>query len=271
MACQKTTKAKKGKERFSPRSFRGDMDLPTPWHQTSSFQSCVVVQLLSHVQFFAIHGLQHARLPCPSLTPRVCLNSSPLSQWCHPTISSSLTRFSSGLQSFPASGSFPMNRLFTSGGWSIGASVSASVLPRTDFGIPTLNIHSGLISFRIDWFDLAVQGTFRSLLQHHNSKASIIWCSVFLMVHLSHPYMTTGETIPLIIRTFISKVVSLLFNMLSRFVTAFLPRSKLLLISWLQSPSIVILEPKKIKSVIASTFSPSICHEKRVPKNSKER
>ena len=111
-----------------------------------------------------------------------------------------------------------------------------------------------LISFRIDWFDLlAVQGTLKSLLQHHNSKASILCHSAFFMIQLSHPYMTTGKTIALTIPTFVGKVMSLFFNMLSRFVVAFLPRGKRLLISWLQSPSIVILEPKKIKSVTVST------------------
>jgi len=124
----------------------------------------------------------------------------------------------------------------------------------------------GLISFRMDWFDLlAVQGTLKSLLQHHNSKASILWCSAFFMVQLSHPYMTTGKTMALTIQTFVNKVMSLPFNMLSRLVIAFLPRSKCLLISWLQSPSAVILEPKKIKSVTVSTFSPSICHEVKGP------
>ena len=108
---------------------------------------------------------------------------------------------------------------------------------------------------------LAVQGTLKSLLQHHSSKASIIWHSAFFMVQLSHPYMTTGKTIALIIQTFVSKVMSLLFNMLSRLVIAFLLRSKHLLISWLQSPSVVILEPKKIKSVTVSIVSPSICHK----------
>ena len=119
------------------------------------------------------------------------------------------------------------------------------------------NEYSGLISFRIDWFDLvAVQGTLKSLLQHCNSKASILRCSALFMVQLSHPYMTTGKTIALSIWTFVSKVMSLLFNMLSRFVIALLPRSKCLLISWLQSPSAVILELPRIKSV---TVSPSIC------------
>ena len=124
------------------------------------------------------------------------------------------------------------------------------------------NEHPGLISFRIDWLDLlAVQGTLQSLLQHHSSKASIIWCSAFFVVQLSHPYMTTGKTIALTRRTFVGKVMSLLFNMLSRLLITFLPRSKRLLISWLQSPSAVILEPPKIKSVTVSTVSPSISHE----------
>ena len=109
------------------------------------------------------------------------------------------------------------------------------------------NEYSGLISFRMDWFDLlAVQGTLKSLLQHHSSKASIIWRSAFFMVQLSHPYLTTGKIIALTRRTFVVKVMSLLFNMLSRLVIAFLPRSKHLLISWLQSPSVVILELQKI-------------------------
>ena len=119
--------------------------------------------------------------------------------------------------------------------------------------------YSGLLSSRIDWFGLlAVQGAFKSHLQHHNSKASIIQHSAFFMVQLSHLYMTTGKTIALTIWTFVGKVMSLLFNTLSRFVIAFLPRSKCLLISWLQSPSAVILKPKNRKSITASTFPPSI-------------
>ena len=125
-----------------------------------------------------------------------------------------------------------------------------------------LNEHSGLISFRMDWLDLlAVQGTLKSLLQHHNSKASILWHSAFFTIQLSHPCMTTGKTIALTRRTFVDKVMSLLFNMLSRLAITFLPRSKRLLISWLQSPSSVILEPPKIKSDTVSTVSPSIFHE----------
>ena len=127
------------------------------------------------------------------------------------------------------------------------------------FNISPTNEHLGLISFRMAWLDLlAVQGTLKSLLQHHSSKASIFRCSVFFTVQLSHPYMTTGKTIALTRQIFVGKVMSLLFNMLSRLVIAFLPRSNHLLISWLQSPSAVILEPRKIKSL---TISISICHE----------
>ena len=130
------------------------------------------------------------------------------------------------------------------------------------FSISPSNEYSGLISFRIDRFDLlAVQGTLKSLLQNHSSKASILQCSAFFMVQLSHPYMNTGKTIALTRWTFIGKVMSLLFNMLSRLVIAFITRSKRLLISWLQSPSAVIMEPKKIKSVTVSIVSPSVCHE----------
>ena len=122
--------------------------------------------------------------------------------------------------------------------------------------------YSGLISFRVDWLDLlAVQGTLKSLLQHHSSKASILWRSDFFIVQPSDPYMTTGKTIALTRWTFVDKVTSLLFNVLSRLVISFLPRSKHLLISWLQSPSAVLLEPTKIKSATVSTVSPSIYHE----------
>ena len=130
------------------------------------------------------------------------------------------------------------------------------------FNISPSNEHSGLISFKMDWLDLlAVQGTLKSLLQHHSSKASILWHLAFFIVQLSHPYMTTGKTIALTRWTFVGKVMSLLSNMLSRLVITFLPRSKRLLISWLQSPSAVILEPKKVKSATVSTVFPSICHE----------
>ena len=137
----------------------------------------------------------------------------------------------------PASGSFPMSQLFTSGGQSTGVS-SCSISPSSE--------HPGLISIRMDWLDLlAVQGTLKSLLQHHSSKASIFRSSAFFTVQLSHPYMTTGKTIALTRRTFVGKVMSLLLNVLSRLVITFLPRSKRLLISWLQSPSTVIWSPEK--------------------------
>ena len=127
------------------------------------------------------------------------------------------------------------------------------------FSISPFKEHPGLISFRMDWLDLLeVQGTLKSLLQHHSSKASSLRCSAFFTVQLSHPYMTTGKTMTLTRQTFVGKVMSLLLNMLSRLVITFFPRSKHLLISWLQSPSAVILEPKKIKSDTVSTVSPSI-------------
>ena len=157
------------------------------------------------------HGLKHARLP------GACSNLCPLNWQCYPTVSSSVIPFSSCLQSCPASRSFLMSQFFTSGGQEFSFSISPS------------NEYSGLISFRIDWLDLlAVQGTLKSLFQHHSSKASIFRCSAFFTVQLSHPYMTTGKTIVLTRRTFVGKVMSLLFNMLSRLVTTFLPRSKCL-------------------------------------------
>ena len=166
----------------------------------------------------------------------------PLSWWCHPTISSSVIPFSSCLQSFPASGSFLMSQLFASGGQSIGASALASVLPTNIQGWFPLAFTKWSARFDL----LAVQGTLKSLLQHHSSKASILWHSAFFRVQLSHPYTTTGKTIALTRWIFVGKVMSLLFNMLSRFVIAFLPRSKHLLISWLQSPSAVILDPRSL-------------------------
>ena len=148
----------------------------------------VVAVVLSQVVSYSLlpHGLQHTRLPCPSLSPRVCSNSCPLSQWCHPTSSSSVTPFSSCLQSFPASGSFPMTAFHIR--W-----------PKYRcFSISPSNEYPGLISFRIDWFDLlAVQETLKSLLQHHSSRASILQCSAFFMVQLSDLYMTTGKVIAL--------------------------------------------------------------------------
>ena len=194
------------------------------------------------------HEKQHTRLPCPSRTPGVYPNSCPLSRWCHLTVSSS------HLLLLPSI--FPNIRVFSSESalhirwlnyWSFSFNISPS------------NEYSGLSSLRMDWLDLlAVQGTLKSLLQHHTSKASILLCSAFFIVQLSHPYMTTAKTTALTRRTFIDKVMSLLFNMLSSLVITFLPRSKHLLISWLHSPSAVILESKKIKS---ATISPFICHE----------
>ena len=203
--------------------------------------------MLSSVQFICSvvsnslwpHQPQHVRPPCSSSTPRVYPNPCPSSQWCHPTTSSSIVPFSSCPQTFPASGSFQMSQLLASHGQSTGVSASTPVLPMK---------HPGLIFFRMDRLDLlAVQGTLKSLLQHHSSKASILQHSAFLIVQLSHPYMTTGKTIALTRRTFVGKVMSLLLNMLSRLVITFLPRSKRRLISLLQSPSAVILEPPKIK------------------------
>ena len=189
---------------------------------------CLYHPLVSSVQFsrsvvsdsLRPHGLQHARPPCPSPTPGVYSNSCPLSRWCHPTISSSVIPLSSCHQSFPASGSFPVSQFFASGGQRTGVSASASVLP--------MNIQ--------DWFPLG--GLVGSpcnpgdsqVFQHHSSKAPILWRPTFFMVQLSHPYVTTGKTIALTWWTFVGKVMSLLFNLLSRLVIAFLPRSKHLLI-----------------------------------------
>ena len=191
--------------------------------------------------------LQHAKLPCPSSSAGVCSNSYPLSQRCHPTISSSVASFSPALK-------LPHIQVFSNESplfirWPKYWSPS--------FSNGTSNEYSGLISFRTDWFDLlAVQGSLKSLLQHHSLRASVLCHSAFFMDQLSHPYMTTGRTIALTLWTFVCKAMSLLFNILSRFVIAFLLRSKSLLISWLQSLLPMILEPKKIRSVILE-------HEKR--------
>ena len=182
------------------------------------------------------HELQHARPPCPSPTLRVHSNSRPSSLWCHPTISSSVVPFSSCPQSLPAS-VFSNESTFHIR-WPKYWSFSFSISPSKE--------HPGPISFRMDWLDLlAVQGTLKSLFQHQSSKPSILRCSAFFTVQLSHPYMTTGKTTALTRWTFVGKVMSLLFNMLSSLVITFLPRSKCLLILWQQSPSLVILEPKK--------------------------
>ena len=179
----------------------------------------------------APHGLQHGRLPCPSLSPRACSNSCPLSWWCHLTILSSVVPFSSCFQSFPASGCFLMSRLFASGDQSIGASASASVLP--------MNIQG--------WFPLGLTGLIsldsKEVFSNTTVQKHQFSMLAFFMVQLSHPYMTTGKTIALTRCTFVGKIMSLLFNILSRFVIAFLPRRKHLLIShcshhlqWFWSP-----------------------------------
>ena len=162
------------------------------------------------------YGLKHARLPCLSPTPRACSNSCPSSQWCHPTISSSIVPFSC-LQSFPGSASFPRSQFLLSGGQSTTVSGSASVLPR--------NIQKQF-PFRMDWFDLLeVQRTLKNFLQNHSSKASVLLYSGFFIVQLSHLNMSTGKNTALTRWTLVSKVMSVLFNMLSRFVIAFLPRA----------------------------------------------
>ena len=163
-------------------------------------------------------GLQHARILCPSLSPRVCSDSRPLIQWCYLTISFSAVLFSFCLQSFLTTGSFSSELALCIRRpeyWSFSFSISPS------------NEYSELISLRIDQFDLlTIQGTLKSLLQHPNSKASILWCSAFFMVQLSHLFMTTGENIGLTRWTFVGEVMFLLFKMLSRFVTALLPKNK---------------------------------------------
>ena len=199
-------------------------------HQFSQFSHSVVSDSLRP------QGLQHTRPPCPWQSLGACSNSCPSSWWCHPTISS--CRLLLLLPSI-----FPSIRVFYNEStlrirwpkyWSFSFSISPS------------NEYSGLISFRIDLFDLlASQRTLKSLLQYHNSKASVLLCSAFFMVQLSHPYITTEKTIALPRWTFVYKVTPLLFSMLSRLVIAFLPRSKHLSISWLQSPSAVSLEPRK--------------------------
>ena len=156
-------------------------------------------------------------------------------------------------QSLPASGSFPMSQLFAWGGQSTEVSASASVLP--------MNTRDWSPLGWTGWISLQSKGLSRVFPNNHNSKPSILQCSAFFTIQLSHPYMTTGKTIALTRQTSVGNVISLLFNMLSRMVITFLPRSKHLLISWLQSPSAVILEPKKINSNTVSTVFPSICHE----------
>ena len=195
------------------------------------------------------HGLQHARLPCPSPSSRVCSNSCPSSQWCQPTISSSVAPFSCP-QSCLASESFSSELVLCIKWpkyWSFCTNPSSE--------------YSGMDSFMIDWFDLlAVQGTLKSLLQHYSLKASVLQFSALFVVQLSHPHMTTGKTIALTRQTFVGKVTALLFNTLARLIIAFLPRSKCLLISWLQSRFPVILEPKKIRCVMSQNQPQFLYH-----------
>ena len=192
------------------------------------------------------HGLQHTRLPYPSPFPGACPNSCPLSQWCHPNhliLCHPLLFLPSIFSSFRVISNESVLQIRWPKYWSFSFSISPS------------NEYSGLISFRIDWLDLlAVQGTLKSLLQHHSSKASILWHSAFFMIQLSHSSMTTGKTIALMIQTFVGKVMSLLFNTLSRFAIALFPRSKHLLISWLQSPSAVNFGAQENKVVCFHCF-----------------
>ena len=189
------------------------------WATREALYQLSSVQFSCSVMSYSLrpHESQHARPPCPSPTPGVHSDSHPSSWWCHPAISSSVIPFPSCPQSLPASESFP-NESTLRMRWPKYWSYSFSIIPSKE--------HPGLISFRMDWLDLlAVQGTLKSLLQHHSSKASILWCSAFFTVQLSHPYMTTGRTIAFIRRTFDGKVMSLFFNMLPRLVITFLPRS----------------------------------------------
>ena len=200
------------------------------WFSSVQFSRSVVSDSLQ------LHGLQHSRPPCTSPTPGACSSSWPSSWCCHPTISSSVAPFP------PVLNAFQHHNLFQ---W-VGSSHQVAKHWSFSFSISPSNEHPGLVSFRMDWLALlAVQGILKSLLQHHSSKASIYQRSAFFTVQLSHPYKTIGETIALTRRNLVGKIMSLLFNMLSRLIIAFLPRSKRLLISWLQSPSAVILEPKK--------------------------
>ena len=197
------------------------------------------------------HPLQHTKLPSPSPTPRAYSN------WCR--VGDAIQPSHAVSLPFPLPSIIPgirafYNKLVLCIRWPKYWSFSFTISPSKE--------HPGLISYRMDWLDLlAVQGALKSLLQHHSSKASILRCSTNLIVQLSHPYMTTGKTIALTRWTFVDKVISLLFNMLSRLVITFLPRNKCLLVSWLQSPYAVILEPQKIKSVNVLIVCPSICHE----------
>ena len=220
--------------------------LPNSWEEKRSERQrrkgkITSVQFSSSVMSDSLqpHESQHARPPCPSPTPGVHSDSRPSSQWCHPAISSSVGPFSSCPQSLPASKSFPMSQLFTWGGQGTGVSALASFLPKKFQGWSP--------SEWTGWISLQSKGLSRVFSNTTIQKPSILWCSAFFTVQLSHPYMTTGKTTALTRWIFVGKVMSLLLNMLSRLVITFLPRSKHLLISWLQSPSAVNLEPPKNK------------------------
>ena len=214
---------------------------------------CKSVQSLSHVWLFATPWIAACQASLSITNSQSSLRLTSIESvmpsshliLCHPLLL--LPPIPPSIKAFSSESTLRMR-------WPKYWSFSFSIIPSKE--IP------GLISFRMDWLDLlAIQGTLKSLLQHHSSKASILWRSVFFTVQLSHPYMTIGKTIALTRQTFFGKVMPLLLNMLSRLVITFLPRSKCLLISWLQSPSAVILEPRKIKSDTVSTVSPSISHE----------
>ena len=201
-----------------------------------------------------LHGLQHTRLLCLPLCPGVCC---PLSLVHVHWVGDAILTISSPVVPLLLPSVFPSITVFSNEStlhirWPTYWSFSFSIMPSNEYSV--------LIFFRFYWYDLlAVSGSPKSLLQHHNLKASIPWCSAFFMDQ--HPFMTTRKTINLTVRTFVSKVMSLLFNMMSGFVITFLPRSKCLLIAWLQSPSVMILETKKRKSASTSTFPASICHK----------
>ena len=204
------------------------------------------------------HGRQHTRPPCPSPTPRVYSNPCPLSRWCHSTISSSVIPFSSHLQSFPASGSFPMSQFFASGGQSIGVSASASVLP--------MNIQDWFTLGWTGWISFQSKGLWR-VFSNTTVQKHQFFSAQFSLYSNSHTHTWLLEkTIVLTRQTFVGKVISLLFNMLSRLIITFLPRSKCLLISWLQSPSAVIFSSVQFShSVVSDSLQPHVSQQARPP------
>ena len=215
------------------KSEKNDYLYNTEFHSMNVIYFFSSVQSLSRVQFFVTPWIAARQASLSITNSQSLLNSCPSSQWCHPTISSSVIPFSSHLSSIRVFSNESTLRMRWPKYWSFSFSISLS------------NEHPGLISFKMDWLDLlAVQGDLKSL-QHYRSKEPILWRSAFLIIQLSHLYVTTGKIIALTRWAFVGKVMSLLFNMLSRLLIPSLPRSKRLLISWLQSPSAVILEPRK--------------------------